>query len=67
MRSEVMPVSERTVTIEINQQQEQMLDRLIAAGDHGATHAEVIRSGFARFCDAHPELLRADEESGENE
>ena len=57
IQSEVKPVSERTVTIEINQQQEQMLDRLIAEGEYGSTHGEVIRSGFARFCDAHPEVL----------
>jgi Arc/MetJ-type ribon-helix-helix transcriptional regulator len=51
-----MPVSERTVTIEVNQQQEQMLDRLVAEGKLGSTHGEVIRSGFVRFCEAHPEL-----------
>lgn len=50
-------VSERTVTIEVNQQQEQMLDRLVEEGELGSTHGEVIRSGFLRFCDAHPELV----------
>ena len=50
-------VSERTVTIEINQQQEQMLDRLVAEGELGETHGEVVRAGFLRFCEAHPELL----------
>ena len=50
-------VSERTVTIEINQQQEQMLDRLIAEGELGETHGEVVRAGFVRFCEANPELL----------
>ena len=50
-------VSERTVTIEINQQQEQMLDRLIAEGELGETHGEVVRAGFVRFCEEHPELL----------
>lgn len=49
-------MSERTVTIEVNQQQEQMLDRLVAEGTLGATHGEVVRSGFVRFCEAHPEL-----------
>lgn len=50
-------MGERTVTIEINQQQEQMLDRLVAEGALGATHGEVIRSGFAAFCEGHPELF----------
>jgi Arc/MetJ-type ribon-helix-helix transcriptional regulator len=50
-------VSERTVTIEINQQQAQMLDRLVADGDLGESHGEVVRAGFVRFCEAHPELL----------
>ena len=50
-------VSERTVTIEINQQQEQMLDRLVADGELGDSHGEVVRAGFVRFCEAHPELL----------
>ena len=54
-------MSERTVTIEVNQQQEQMLDRLVAEGTLGDTHGEVVRSGFARFCEAHPELLRPEE------
>jgi hypothetical protein len=50
-------MSDRTVTIEVNQQQQQMLDRLVAERDLGSTHGEVIRSGFVRFCEAHPELL----------
>jgi hypothetical protein len=50
-------VSERTVTIEVNQQQEQMLERLVAEGGLGTTHGEVVRSGFVRFCEAHPELF----------
>jgi hypothetical protein len=54
-------VSERSVTIEINQQQEQMLDRLVAEGGLSETHGEVVRAGFVRFCEAHPELF----ESGE--
>jgi len=54
-----MPVSERTVTIEVNQQQEQMLDRLVAEGKLGSTHGEVVRSGFVRFCEGHPDLFQA--------
>lgn len=50
-------VSDRTVTIEVNQQQEQMLDRLVAEGTLGETHGEVVRAGFVRFCEAHPELF----------
>jgi len=58
-------VSERTVTIEINQQQEQMLDRLVAEGTLGDTQGEVVRSGFVRFAEAHPELLRPEEAGDE--
>lgn len=47
---------ERVVTLEINQQQAQMLDRLIAEGGLGSTPAEVIRTGFLRFCMDHPEF-----------
>jgi len=57
-------VSERTVTIEINQQQEQMLDRLVADGELGDSHGEVVRAGFGRFCEAHPELLEGGEDAG---
>jgi Arc/MetJ-type ribon-helix-helix transcriptional regulator len=48
----------KTVTVVINQQQAQMLDRLIADGGYGDTYAEVIRAGFLRFCQEHPEVLR---------
>ena len=58
-------VSERTVTIEINQQQEQMLDRLAREGKLGETHGEVVRAGFVRFCEKHPELLEPDAGGGE--
>jgi hypothetical protein len=56
-------MSEQTVTIEINQQQEQMLDRLVAEGTLGSTHGEVLRSGFVRFCEGHPELFQNGAES----
>jgi molybdopterin-biosynthesis enzyme MoeA-like protein len=55
--STIASMAERTVVVEINQQQAEMLDRLIAEGGLGSTHGEVIRSGFARFCREHPELL----------
>jgi hypothetical protein len=51
-------MAERTVVVEVNQQQAQMLDRLIAEGGLGETPAEVLRSGFVRFCAEHPELVR---------
>ena len=54
-------VSERSVTIEINQQQAEMLDRLVAEGQLGDSHGEVVRTGFVRFCEAHPELLEGGE------
>ena len=53
-------MAEHKVTVEINQQQAQMLDRLVAEGDHGSTYAEVIRDGFVRFCEEHPEFLGAE-------
>jgi hypothetical protein len=59
-----MPVSERTVTIEVNQQQEQMLDRLVAEGTLGSTHGEVVRGGFVRFCAGHADLFGGSSEAG---
>ena len=56
----------KTVTVVVNQQQTQMLDRLVAEG-LGTTHAEVISAGFRRFCETHPELVHNgsdDEECG---
>ena len=55
-------MSEHAVTVEINQQQAQMLDRLIAEGGLGETYGEVIRSGFLRFCEEHPEFLPGERE-----
>jgi Arc/MetJ-type ribon-helix-helix transcriptional regulator len=55
-------VTPRTVTVEINQQQAQMLDRLIAEGEYGQTYGEVIRTGFLRFCEQHPEVLESGKE-----
>jgi Arc/MetJ-type ribon-helix-helix transcriptional regulator len=49
-------MSETTVLVVINQQQAQMLDRLIAEGKHGSSYGEVIRSGFLEFCRQHLEL-----------
>ena len=51
-------MAERTVVVEVNQQQAQMLDRLIAEPALGETPAEVLHSGFVRFCAEHPELVR---------
>jgi Arc/MetJ-type ribon-helix-helix transcriptional regulator len=58
-------MSERAVTIEINQQQEELLDRLVAEGTFGETHSEIVRTGFVRFCQAHPELLEGGEGAGD--
>lgn len=57
-------MAERTVVVEVNQQQAQMLDRLVAEGRFGDTHAEVLHSGFVRFCEEHPELLRPADDQG---
>ena len=53
-----MRMAGKTVTVVINQQQAQMLDRLVAEGRHGSTYGEVIRSGFVAFCNKHPEFLK---------
>ena len=57
-------MAERTVVVEVNQQQAQMLDRLIAEGGLGETPAEILHSGFVRFCGEHPELVRAAGDEG---
>jgi len=57
-------MSQRGVTVVINQQQADMLDRLIAEGRHGASYGDVIRSGFLRFCEDHPELSDRPAENG---
>lgn len=60
-------MSDRTVTIEVNQQQEQMLDRLISEEKLGSTHGEVVRAGFLRFCEAHPEFLTSAKEEAQDD
>lgn len=42
-------MSGRCVAVEINQQQAELIDRLVVAGV-GASRAEVIRKGFDGFC-----------------
>ena len=44
------------VVVEVNQQQRQLLDRLIAEGTHGSSYEQVVRSGFLEFCRTHPEI-----------
>ncbi|MDX6450100.1 MAG: hypothetical protein QOH16_149 [Gaiellaceae bacterium] len=39
----------RRVAVEINQQQAELIDRLVAEGV-GASRAEVIHKGFAGYC-----------------
>ncbi len=46
----------RKITVEINQQQEELVQRLIAEG-FAATQAEAIHKGFIQFCKEHPEIL----------
>jgi hypothetical protein len=45
------------VTVELNSQQLELIERLVADGDLGADTATVIRHGFAEFCRQHPELV----------
>jgi Arc/MetJ-type ribon-helix-helix transcriptional regulator len=55
----------RKVTVEINQQQAELLDRLLADGGYGADYAEIVRTGFRRFCESHPEVAgRAERKEG---
>jgi Arc/MetJ-type ribon-helix-helix transcriptional regulator len=58
------PMSQTVVTVVINQQQADMLDRLIAEGRHGTSYGEVIRSGFRRFCEEHREMVDRPPENG---
>ncbi len=58
-------MSDATVRVVINQQQAQMLDRLITEGKHGSSYGEVIRSGFLEFCRQHPEFGSSGQDRGE--
>ena len=46
----------RKITVEINQQQEELVQRLITEG-FAATQADAIHKGFVQFCKEHPEIL----------
>jgi hypothetical protein len=50
----------RKVVLTINEQQAQVIDRLVARNELGDNRAEVILAGFKRFCESHPEMLRSD-------
>jgi len=50
----------RKVVLSINEQQAQVIDRLVAGKQLGDDRAEVILTGFKRFCESHPEMLRSD-------
>lgn len=52
------------VVVEVNQQQRQLLDRLIEEGKHGSTPEEVLRSGFLEFCREHPEIVAGSATAG---
>jgi hypothetical protein len=45
--------------VELNQQQEQLVERLLKEGVYGTTPGEVIHSVFCRYCVGHPELIKA--------
>ncbi len=46
------------VMVELNQQQEQLVERLLNEGGYGSTPGEVIHTVFRRYCAAHPELVK---------
>jgi Arc/MetJ-type ribon-helix-helix transcriptional regulator len=39
----------RRVSVRINKQQAEVLDRMVARGEHGEARAEVIRKGLREF------------------
>jgi Arc/MetJ-type ribon-helix-helix transcriptional regulator len=45
------------IIVELNQQQEELIDRLVEEGDYGSTPGEVIANLFRRFRLEHPEVL----------
>jgi hypothetical protein len=47
------------VIVELNQQQEQLVERLLKEGGYGITPGEVIHNVFLHYCAAHPELMKA--------
>ena len=44
---------EQKVTVQINQQQEELIDRLVAEGELGADRAAVLRHGLLELCRQH--------------
>jgi Arc/MetJ-type ribon-helix-helix transcriptional regulator len=49
-------MSDKTVTVEVNQQQEQLLDRMVDAGE-AKDHSDAIKKGFLAFCEENPQFL----------
>jgi hypothetical protein len=45
--------------VELNQQQEQLVERLLKERVYGTTPGEVIHNVFRRYCVGHPELIKA--------
>lgn len=45
------------VHVELNQQQEELLDRLVSQGAYGATREQVLATVFSQFRREHPEVL----------
>jgi hypothetical protein len=52
MSNTLKPTNMKTVVVEINGQQEQMLERLVANDQLGRTAEEIIRQGFLEFAKA---------------
>jgi len=47
----------RKIMVELNQQQEELINRLVEEREYGASPGEVIASLFHRFRVEHPEVL----------
>ena len=45
------------LVIHVNNQQAQVLERLVADGQFGVSEGEVVRWGLLHFCREHPEVL----------
>jgi hypothetical protein len=52
MSNAAKPTNMKTVTVEVNGQQKQMIDRLVATDPLKRTAEELIREGFLEFAKA---------------
>jgi hypothetical protein len=46
------------VIVEMNQQQRELVDRLLTEGGYGRTPGEVLRTVLRLYCAAHPDFVR---------